>query len=73
MLIGEALDTIWTLGWAFLAWLALVSLAATLALHAALALTRAVVHAARGTARPRRSAVPEYTDPTAQTAKEARP
>ncbi|GAB2731588.1 hypothetical protein [Streptomyces bullii] len=33
-MIAEAIDTAITLGWAFLVWLVLVSLAAALALHA---------------------------------------
>ncbi|WP_171111255.1 MULTISPECIES: hypothetical protein [unclassified Streptomyces] len=36
-MIGEAVDTLLTLGWGLLAWIVLTSLAAALALHAVIA------------------------------------
>ncbi|WP_328439336.1 hypothetical protein OHA71_23650 [Streptomyces sp. NBC_00444] len=37
-MIAEAIDTLYTLGWAFLVWFVLTALAATLALYAVIAI-----------------------------------
>ncbi|NEY33055.1 hypothetical protein GTU99_12780 [Streptomyces sp. PRKS01-65] len=55
-MIAEAIDTAVTLGWAFLIWLTLVSLAAALALHTLLAIAwwtaRTTWRAVRGAGAP---------------------
>ncbi|MFJ8049849.1 hypothetical protein [Streptomyces luteogriseus] len=52
-MIAEAIDTVITLGWALVAWVVLVSLAASLALHAVIAIVWWIVRALwRGLGRP---------------------
>lgn len=46
-MIADAIDTVFTLGWALLAWIVLTAAAATLALYAVVAVVWAPVHAAR--------------------------